>query len=149
MWYDGLGIVSIGVQQGGPEDSELGRIKIDLWRSFCRHCHRSHCAAVDHYALALRVSGKLVDFGPEGIEKVRRDKRNRCIGADIVIPQAVWRQKTPNQLRDYLARQVRAALQSCVARLRTDKETVDEPVLFSEIDAAIGEFKQINYTDRD
>jgi hypothetical protein len=30
MWYDKLGVVSIGVQSGGPEDGGLGKIKIDL-----------------------------------------------------------------------------------------------------------------------
>jgi len=53
-----------------------------------------------------------------------------------------------NEVRDYLARQVRAALQSCVARLRRDKEAVDEPVLFAEIDAAIDEFTQKDYDGR-
>ena len=62
-----------------------------------------------------------------------------------MIPRAIWRHKTANELRDYLARQVRAALHSCVARLRRDKEIVQEPVLFSEIDAAIAEFTQIDY----
>ena len=30
MWYDKLGVISIGVQNGGPEDGGLGDIKIDL-----------------------------------------------------------------------------------------------------------------------
>ncbi len=145
MWYDKLGIVSIGVQSGGPEDGGLGDIKIDLWRLFCRHCQSSYCATIAHYALALRIGGEFVEFSPEGIEKIRLSRRDRFVGADIVIPQAVWRDSTRNELRDYLARQVRAALQSCVARLRKDKETVDEARLFGEIDAAIGEFTQIDY----
>ena len=148
MWYDKLGIVSIGVQNGGPEDGGLGKIKVDLWRSLCRHCHNSYCVAVAHFALVLRVGGKFVDFSPEGIEKVRRSKQDRVVGADIVIPRTVWHGKTRNELRDYLVGQVRAALQECVARLRKDKETVDEPRLFSEIDAAIAEFTQMYY-DRD
>jgi hypothetical protein len=148
MWYDKLGIVSIGVQNGGPEDGGLGDIKIDLWRLFGRHCQSSYCPAIAHFALALRIGGELQQFSPEGIEKIRRSKRDRLIGADIVIPQVVWRGRTCNELRDYLARQVRAALKSCVARLQTDKEAVDEALLFGEIDAAIGEFVQIDYDRR-
>jgi len=145
MWYDKLGVVSIGVQNGGPEDGGLGDIKIDLWRSFGRQCNSSYCSAVVHYALALRIDGEFQKFGVEGIERIRRSKRDRYIGADIVIPEAVWRDKTRNELRDYLATQVRAALKSCVARLRKDKETLDERRLFQEIDAAINEFRQIDY----
>ena len=148
MWYDKLGVISIGVQNGGPEDGGLGDIKIDLWRLFVQHCRSSYCPAVAHYAVVLRVDGEFQKFGREGIERIRRSKRDRDIGVEIVIPEAAWRDRSRNELRDYLARQVRAALQSCVARLRKDKETVDESRLFGEIDAAIDEFTQIDY-DRD
>src|SRR5688572_18108486 len=148
MWYDKLGVISIGVQNGGPEDGGLGDIKIDLWRLFVQHCRSSYCPAVAHYALALRIDGEFQKFGAEGIEQIRRSKRDRYIGADIVIPESVWQEKSRNELRDYLSRQVRAALQSCVARLRKDKETVDESRLFGEIDVAISEFTRIDY-DRD
>ena len=67
---------------------------------------------------------------------------------EIIIPEAVWRNRSRNELRDYLARQVRTALLRCVDRLRKDKETVDESRLFGEIDVAISEFTQIDY-DRD
>jgi hypothetical protein len=87
MWYSELGVVSIGVQNGGPADGGLGDIKVDLWRLLCRHCQNSHCPAIDHYALALRI----------------------------------------------------------VARLKRDKEIVDEPLLFDQIDAAITAFRQIDY----
>lgn len=145
MWYDDLGFVSIGAQCGGREDGGLGEIKVDLWRLFCQHCKSSYCAPIAHYALALRIGGEFAEFGPEGIEKIRRNKPGRYIGADIIIPQAVWRGRTRNYLRDYLARQVRSALQSCVKRLRNDKEPVDEASLFTEIDAAIGQFTRMNF----
>ena len=148
MWYDKLGIISIGVQNGGPKDGGLGDIKIDLWRLFVRHCQSSYCPAVAHYALVLRIDGEFQKFGQEGIERIRRSKRDHDIGAEIIIPESVWQERSRNELRDYLAAQVRAALQSCVARLRKDKETVDEPRLFTEIDAAISEFRQIDF-DRD
>jgi hypothetical protein len=149
MWYDKLGVISIGVQNGGPEDGGLGDIKIDLWRLFVRHCRSSYCAAVAHYAMALRIDGEFQKFGAEGIECIRRIKRDRYIGADIVIPESAWQGKSRNELRDYLARQVRAALQSCTVRLRKEKEPVDESQLFREIDMAISEFRQIDYDGKD
>jgi hypothetical protein len=145
LWYSDLGIISIGVQNGGSEDGGLGDIKIDLWRLLCRHCQSSFCPAIDHYGIALRIGGRSVEFGPEAIERIRRDKRKRLIGVDIVIPAAVWRKRTTNELRDYLCEQIRAALQACVARLKKDKETVDETLLFAQVDAAIAEFRRIDY----
>ncbi|MCW5558601.1 MAG: hypothetical protein KIT22_12310 [Verrucomicrobiae bacterium] len=149
MWYDQLGVISIGAQCGGPEDGGLGDIKVDLYRLFLRHCRSSYCPSVAHYALALRIDGEFQKFGAEGIERIRRSKRDRYIGADIVIPDSVWQGRSRNELRDYLARQVRAALQRCVARLRKDKESVNESQLFEEIDAAIAEFRRIDYSCAD
>ena len=67
------------------------------------------------------------------------------VGADIVIPQSTWRGRTRNELRDYLAKQVREAIGLCVAQLRKDKESVDGVNLFREIDKAIGEFIKADY----
>lgn len=145
MWYDELGVISIGVQGGGPRDGGLGVIKIDLWQLLVKHCRSSYCPAVDHYSLAVRIDGDFQKFGQEGIERIRRSRRNRYIGADIIIPESAWRDRSRNELRDYLARQVRAAVQSCVARLQEDKESVDESRLFGEIDAAIGEIRQHDF----
>ncbi len=83
----------------------------------------------------------------ERIERIRRSKRDRFISAEVVVPVAVWRGRSRNELRDYLASQVRAALQCCVARLRKDKEAVDEARLFADVDTAIAEFTNIDYED--
>jgi len=144
-WYDKLGVISIGVLNGGPEDGGIGDIKIDLWKLFLQHCHASCSPAVDHYALAIRTDGKYQKFGKEGIERIRRRIVDRYIGAEIIIPESVWRPKSRNELRDYLAMQVRAALEACVARLRKDQERVDEVRLFGEVDAALSRFRAIDY----
>jgi len=147
MWYDHLGIISIGVFNGGPEDGGLGDIKVDLWRLFMRHCRRTYCPAVAHYALVVLIGGEFRDFMTERIERIRRSKRDRLISAEVVIPVAVWRGRSRNELRDYLASQVRTALQCCVERLRKDKEPVDEARLFTEVDTAVAEFRDIDYED--
>src|SRR5262245_6378413 len=111
-WYDGLGVISIGAQLGGPKDGGLSTIKVDLWELFLRHCRRTHCPAIDHYALVLRIDGKFATFGQEGVEPPRRSRKTRCIGADIVVPKRVWQNKSRNKLRDYLAQQARTALEN-------------------------------------
>lgn len=145
MWYDQLGIISIGCQSGGPEDGGLGDIKVDLWRLFVRHCHSTFSPNIAHFALALRIDGEFQQFGTESIDHIRRSRRDRLIGVDIVIPGEVWRDKSRNELRNYLAARVREALGVCVTRLRRDKEQVDEASLFAEVDGALSEFMKIDY----
>jgi len=115
MWYKDGGVISIGCQGGGPLDNGIGTIKVDLWRLLCKHCTSTHCSAVDHFALALRVGGEFVDWSPERIHKVRRSLKERYIGCDIDIPVAVWHSQTTNQLKDYLAEKVREAIRIIVA----------------------------------
>lgn len=49
-WYEGLGVVSIGGQSGGPGVGGVGRIKVELWRLLGSECSSAHCPAIAHYA---------------------------------------------------------------------------------------------------
>jgi hypothetical protein len=140
MWYHHLGVISIGAQSGGPRDGGLSSLKVELWRALFAHCRKSHSAAVAHYALALRISGPFTDFGREGVEKVRRSKKEAYIGADIIVPESRWASFSEDTARAYLAKVVREALCLCLARLRKDKEPADESALLMDVDAAIAEF---------
>src|SRR5690348_9344832 len=125
MWYEGLGVISIGAELGGPQDGGLSTIKAELWQFFRRHCQSTYCPTVDHYAFALRIDGQFRSFGEPGVERPRQSRKTRCIGSDIVVPESIWKNKTRNELRDYLARQIRTALEDCVARLKKEKEPVE------------------------
>jgi len=140
MWYRDLGVISIGAQNGGPEDGGLGKLKVELWRALRQHCTESFSQAVSHYALALRISGPLNDFGREGIDKLRRSRKEAYIGADIVVPEQRWRSLTGDDIRGYLGRVVREAICACLARLRKDGEPADEAALLSRVDTAIAQF---------
>src|SRR4051794_36952580 len=124
-WHENLGVISIGCQNGAPHDGGLGDMKVRLWQSLLKHCRATYCPTVDHFALVLRIDGAFQKFGEESIKRIRRTRRDRTIGADIVIPEIVWRNKTRRELGDYLVRRVREALELCVARLQKDKEIVD------------------------
>jgi len=140
MWYRDLGVISIGAQGGGPEDGGLGTLKVELWRALCQHCTESYSSSVAHYALALRISGPINDFGAEGIDKIRRSRKEAYIGADIVVPEQRWRSLKGDETRSYLGRVVREAICSCLARLRKDGEPADEAALLSRVDTAIAQF---------
>lgn len=145
LWYEKLGVISIGAQCGGPEDGGLSDMKVDLFKLFLEQVHSSACAGVAHYALALRIGGEFEDVAVEKIGPIRRNHRERYIGTDIFIPQKIWQGKTQNELRDYLAAQIRAALQGCLTRLQKDKEPMTGQTFLLEADQALERFKKINY----
>jgi hypothetical protein len=57
----------------------------------------------------------------------------------------VWQPKSKNELKLYLSEKLRDSIEVCVRRLKKDNLDVNETKLFSEIDAAIKEFNQIDY----
>jgi hypothetical protein len=71
---------------------------------------------------------------------MRFAKKQRYITLDIQIPMACWKPLDDSGLRLYLARQVRSAIELCIARLRSDGHAVDELRLMAEIDAAISDY---------
>ena len=107
---------------------------------FLKHCTATYCPAIKEFALLLNCSSLTDEFGPERIDRVRRRRSAKYITADIVVPVARSVDKTERQIKKYLAAQVRRALEMCVARLKKDKEEVDEAAFFEDVDAAIAEF---------
>ena len=77
MWYSDLGTISIGMQSG-LADGGLGVLKVGLYQALIKRCKKTYCPAVDHFALGLFVSGRLYDFGPATIERIRRSRKTRC-----------------------------------------------------------------------
>jgi hypothetical protein len=130
--------ISIGQQSEGGD--RLGWPKVHLYHMLKKHCTASYCPAIDHFALSLLCSSSADEFGPERIERIRRRRPARYITADIIVPLARSLDKTEKQIKQYLAARVRLALEMCVARLKKDKELVDDVALFEHVDAAIAEF---------
>ncbi len=131
--------ISIGQQSGGPEDGFMWP-KVHLYKMLAKHCTRTYCPAIDQFSLVFRVSGKFGDFGPETIERIRRRRPARYITADIVVPVRRWKGTSERELKKYLSARVRRALELLVARLKKDKEEVDDAALYTDVDAGIEEF---------
>jgi len=133
-------IISIGAQMGGPEPCLIGDLKIPLYRALAKHVTSTHCAAIDEYAIVLRVDGSLDKFGEEGLARLRFAKARRYITVDIQIPEAVWQPMSKSQTQAYLANQVRSAINMCVSRLIKEKYAVAEERLQVQVEAAINEY---------
>ncbi|MFZ6769976.1 hypothetical protein ACO0LM_23220 [Undibacterium sp. Di26W] len=132
--------ISIGAQMGGPEPCLVGELKVPLYHAFAKHVTSTHCAAIDEYAIILRVDGSLDKFGAEGITRLRFEKARRYIKVEIQIPEAVWQPMTKSQTKEYLADQVQSAIAICVQRLNKERSVVAEERLREQVEAAIGEY---------
>jgi ankyrin repeat protein len=130
--------ISIGLQSEGLDP--LGWPKVHLYHMLQKHCTAGYCPAISEFALVLRCSSPAGEFGPAAIERIRRRRAKRSITVDIVVPFASWHHKSERQIKKYLAGRVRQALEICAARLKKDREQVDEAALLADVDAAIADF---------
>lgn len=140
-----MSIISIGVQAGGPNDGGIGKIKVDLYKEFEKHCTSTFCESVNEYAPVIRVDGNITQFGEEEITRLRFAKKQKYITADIQVPESVWKPKSKNQIRDYIASKVRDSIVLFVERLKKDKLEINDLSLLGEVDKAIESFLRINY----
>ena len=140
-------IISIGVQQGGPEPCLIGDIKVDLYHALVKHLSSTHCKAIDQYAIVLRIDGSLDKFGEEGLTRLRFAKSHRYISVDIQIPESVWQPLNYFESKAYLVQQVRSAMNMFIARLMKEKSVIAQDRLWEQINAGISEFlvdKKVN-----
>ena len=133
-------VISIGCQIGGPEPCAIADLKVSLYQALAQHITSTHCPVIDEYAIILRVDGSLDKFGTEGIARLMFSKVRRYIKVEVQIPESVWRPMTDSQTKEYLVRQVKAAISACVARLRKDNCPINEQNLLAEIDTATKAF---------
>jgi len=133
--------IGIGGDYGDPESGSLYMpMKQRLNQLFEQQCAKSYCPVVDEFSIVLRVSGRILDFDSEGIERMRRNRKKRYITLDIVIPEKRWKMVPKKKVRNDLAELVREALKLEVARLKKDKEEVNEADFWHDVAAVFRQF---------
>ncbi len=133
--------IGVGGDYGDPESAAVYMpMQQRLNELFEEHCAKSYCTAVNEFSMILRVSGRMLDFESEGIERMRRSHKNRYITVDIVIPEKRWRRVPKDKVRDDLAALVRTALVLEVGRLKNDKVDVDEVGFWRDVDKVLNKF---------
>jgi hypothetical protein len=105
--------------------SDVTRLRLLLFQ----FCNRSYSKDVLGFAFAVRVDGELKRYHFEGTDRVKRNKKQQYIQADIGIPLERWRGLSQNDFRRSLCVLVKGALEACVGRLKKDGVRVDEDQL--------------------
>ena len=129
--------VSLACEEGGPEVNVDSHV-LQLRELLGKYCQGPYSDEVKGFALALRIDGSLKQYHAEGVDRMRRNKKDKYIAADICIPEARWKGVSARDFSRYLSSAVKSALQTCVAYLRKQKVEVDEHRLlldYGEVEA--------------
>jgi hypothetical protein len=134
--------VSLACEIGGPHLGLHSPI-LQLRKLLRKYCVRPYSQEVLGFALVLRIDGSLKQYGAEGVERIRRNKKDKYIAADICIPERRWKEVSQAEFNRYLASAVKSALETCAACLKKQKVLVDiESLLLDYAEAEAGFLKR-------
>jgi hypothetical protein len=105
---------------------------MQLRRLLALHCQGPYSPEISEFALILRIGGDLQEFDFEGCDRLRRNRKQKYITADLGVPTYRWRGVSDLALRTYLLETVETGLLCCIRRLEKDKSSIDSAKLLAD-----------------
>src|SRR5437899_3184966 len=106
--------VSLAEEAGGPEVDVHDHV-LRLRRLLAQYCQGPYSREVLGFALAVRIDGSMKKYHAEGVDRIRRNKKERYIAADICIPERRWKGVSSKDFSRYLSSAVKTALETCIS----------------------------------
>ncbi|WP_151897511.1 hypothetical protein [Planococcus faecalis] len=119
--------LTMGSELGDPT---LGKVLlphvIELNRLLGMYCNKIYCSELEEIALTLRVGGEIwiIDF--EGCKNMWLSKKKKYIALEIGMPPEKWRNKSSEELREFIMFYFSEALEMIVKRIRKEKWDIKE-----------------------
>lgn len=133
--------LGVSVQGGGGPSFEIfGPIHVLLNRIFNEHVCSDYFDGLDGMGFLFRLSGPIVDFGSEGVERLFHRKRQKSIEIDIVFPEAMWRELSSAELWGQTEAWLREAMTRMIERGVKDKVIKDADGLKRDFESAMEAF---------
>lgn len=123
--------VTLAMQTSGL-DERTNDCVLRLRKLLAVHCKGPYSPEVDEFALILRIGGDLQEFNFEGCDRLRRNRKQKYITADLGVPTYRWKGVSESALREYLVETTETGLLCCVRRLEKDKSPVDSTRLMRD-----------------
>ncbi len=126
--------ITFGAQMGDVRaDATVAPHLISLRKLLDKYCKGPYSPEVDELAPIARVDGDLWYWEFEGCQKLRWSRKSRYITVDIGVPRSRWENVSPNEIRLYLINNLKQALTLMVNKLKKEKVSVNDALLFEDV----------------
>src|ERR1700683_2609966 len=126
-----LATVTLGMQTSELADRAHDSI-LELRKLLAHYCQGPYSPEISEFSLVLRVGGKFREFDFEGCDRLRRNRKQKYITADLGVPTHRWRDVSDTAFRSYLIETVETGLLCCVRSLERDKTPIDSGKLMED-----------------
>lgn len=137
-------LLSWGSQSGDKWSGRaVGPFDFQLHKNARKFDGKTYFKTLNHLNITWRIAGEINDFdGSAGPERLRYWRKDHFIGIDMVIPIKAWKDRTPEQILEYLLVQLRACFDLLVERALEEKEVLDEAKLRADINELLSDYER-------
>lgn len=93
-------------------------------------------------SIVFRVSGKVLDFGSEGPEKLKHIKKDSELTIDLVLPQTFWRGVDQRKLKSNIAVSLQVCINLMLDKAKQLNEIKNLEGFRRDLEKAISEFNE-------
>ncbi|MDP2571930.1 hypothetical protein Q8W40_07055 [Vibrio penaeicida] len=116
-------MIQVSGQYGDPKaDSLFWPIQKTLNDNFKQHIDGEYFETINMFSIVFRVSGKVRDFGSEGPERIKHNKKDSEVTIDLVFPESFWKNIDKKELEDKVIKQVR----QCIVLILEKSEKIEK-----------------------
>lgn len=133
--------ITVGADVGGPDAHEAtNECILELRKLLRRGCPGPYSSVIKEFAIVLRVDGSVKAWNKTGIDFFALKRKNSCATIDIFVPRTVWLDQGLRAFRQFLAEQMRCAIEEILRHVKKRKIDVSEMQLVGDLEAVLAEF---------
>lgn len=126
--------LTMGAELGDPISAAVLTPHLnELSRLLDMYCSKVYCAQLEEIALTLRVGGEIWSIDFEGCKNMRLSKKKKYIALEIGMPPEKWRNKSSEEIREFIMLHFSEAIEMIVKRIQKEKWDIKEIELKNDI----------------
>jgi hypothetical protein len=129
-----------GQYGGGQSYKKIGHFHNRLFNLFEKYIVGNYLKTLNELCIILRVSGPIADFGGDGPELLRFQKKARYLKIDFVIPQSKWDKVPPEEIKLSFTKGVCSCFHLLIQRVEKEGELLDKVSFVNDFNKCIALF---------
>ncbi len=135
-------MIGLALDAGSSKAGRLfSPLVMELNRLFQCYCDKEYFSENLDLVICLRVSGEIADFGFEGCDRLRENRKNHRMTIDVGIPSSRWKECSRPQVARSMVGYAAEAIEHCTNRLINQNQEIQITDLHADLERVFSEFQ--------